>query len=71
MQTGAKFISSLNAFQRLAYARLASEREAQAERQTEEERLRGPRQRDTTITLESFARSGDGAGSPPPVPFKS
>ncbi|TKA55207.1 hypothetical protein B0A53_02177 [Rhodotorula sp. CCFEE 5036] len=76
--TGAKFVSSLNAFQRLAYVRLSAERENDLdhhhhhheEEDDEEEELepeRERRQRDTTVTRESFAvqngvRAGTGSG---------
>ncbi|GAA5874615.1 hypothetical protein JCM3774_004662 [Rhodotorula dairenensis] len=69
--TGAKFVSSLNAFQRLAYARLSSERDSAGPGPEEQERYRDrePRLRDTTVTLESFA-NGSGTGAAPPVPVR-
>lgn len=83
-QTGAKFVASLNAFQRLAYVRLSAERETDLghyrhhDEDEDEEEDREPererRQRDTTVTRESFAvqngvRVGSGGGGPP-VPVK-
>ncbi|GAA5982185.1 hypothetical protein JCM10908_004772 [Rhodotorula pacifica] len=69
--TGSKFVASLNAFQRLAFARLSAERDMILDQHEEGDRER--RQRDTTVTLESFANGvggGGGAGAGPPVPVK-
>ncbi|BGO91277.1 hypothetical protein NBRC10512_008231 [Rhodotorula toruloides] len=58
--TGAKLVSTLNAFHRLAYARLSAERhvlleQLRADEQPQPRDAKVARERDTTITLQSFA----------------
>lgn len=59
-QTGAKLVSTLNAFHRLAYIRLSAERQVlfeqlRADEQPQPRDAKVARERDTTVTLQSFA----------------
>ncbi|BGP24301.1 hypothetical protein JCM10295v2_003211 [Rhodotorula toruloides] len=58
--TGAKLVSTLNAFHRIAYARLSAERQAlleqlRADQQPQPRDAKVVRERETTVTLQSFA----------------